>query len=104
MARALKIEETIEGGAHVLAIKGRVDTNTSPQLDSHASRIFLAEGAPAVVMDLAACDFVSSAGLRVIITLQKRAARGGSLVFRNVPPTVMEVFQHSGFDRVLTIE
>ena len=53
---------------------------------------------------MAACDLVSSAGLRVIVAMQKRAATGGSLVFRNVVPEVMEVFQMTGFDKILTFE
>ena len=50
------------------------------------------------------CEFVSSAGLRVIVAMQKRAATGGSLVFRSVVPDVMDVFTMTGFDNILTFE
>ena len=61
-------------------------------------------GVADIAVDMADCGFVSSAGLRVIVAMQKRAATGGSLVFRNVVPEVMEVFEMTGFDKILTFE
>ena len=92
-----------EGTPFIFALVGRLDTNTSPQLDEYATQL-ASKNITDIVVDMADCDFVSSAGLRVIVAMQKRAAKGGSLVFRNVVSDVMDVFQMTGFDKILTIE
>ena len=92
-----------EGTAFVFALNGRLDTNTSPQLDEYAAEL-VGKGVKDIVVDMSKCNFVSSAGLRVIVAMQKRAAVEGSLVFRDVLPEVMEVFEMTGFDKILTIE
>ena len=92
-----------EGKPYVFALIGRLDTNTSPQLDEFASTL-TDKGIVDLVVDMAQCEFVSSAGLRVIVAMQKRATVNGSLVFRNVVPEVMDVFDMTGFSKILTIE
>ena len=92
-----------EGKPYLFAIKGRLDTNTSPQLEDFVGKLY-ETGVADIAVDMADCGFVSSAGLRVIVAMQKRAATGGSLVFRNVVPEVMEVFEMTGFDKILTFE
>ena len=92
-----------EGTPTVFAIEGRLDTNTSPQLEEYVNKLY-DSGIQDIVVEMANCDFVSSAGLRVIVTMQKHAAVKGSLVFRNVVPDVMEVFRMTGFDSILTLE
>lgn len=92
-----------EGGRTVIAVDGRVDTGTSPKLDMRARKLY-EQGDADLVVDLAACDYVSSAGLRVIASMVKRAAKSGSLAFRNVQPPVMEVLKATGFDSVLSFE
>ena len=99
----MNIKVVEEGKPYVIALEGRLDTNTAPQLESFANDL-AAQAVTDIVVDMAACDFVSSAGLRVIVAMQKRAIAGGSLVFRNVVPEVMEVFQMTGFDKILTFE
>ena len=92
-----------EGAPYVIALVGRLDTNTAPQLEEFAGGLY-EKGVSEIAIDMADCDFVSSAGLRVIVAMQKRAAAGGSLVFRNVVPEVMDVFQMTGFNKILTFE
>ena len=92
-----------EGTPYVFALVGRLDTNTSPQLEEYAKGL-VDKGIVDLAVDMAQCEFVSSAGLRVIVAMQKHAAAGGSLAFRGVQPSVMEVFQMTGFDKILTIE
>ena len=99
----MEIKVIDEGKPYVIAIEGRLDTNTSPQLEEFAGGLY-EKSVSDIVVDMSACDFVSSAGLRVIVAMQKRAATGGSLVFKGVVPEVMEVFQMTGFDRILTFE
>ena len=92
-----------EGTPFVFALVGRLDTNTSPQLDEYAADL-RKKGIVDLVVDMSECAFVSSAGLRVIVAMQKRATMNGSLVFKNVIPEVMDVFDMTGFDKILTIE
>lgn len=92
-----------EGTPVVFALEGRLDTNTSPQLEEYVGDLY-AKDINDIVVDMEKCEFVSSAGLRVIVAMQKRAAVDGSLVFRNVQPEVKDVFEMTGFDKILTIE
>lgn len=93
-----------EGDRTRIALRGSVDTRTAPQLEQYLSGLGSEEIAHAVI-DMAGCEFMSSAGLRVIIAAQKTAVgHGGNIVFRNVTPEVMEVFEMVGFDTILTFE
>ena len=99
----MEIKVLDEGKPYVIAIEGRLDTNTSPQLEEFAGGLY-ERNVSDIVVDMSACDFVSSTGLRVIVAMQKRAVAGGSLMFRGVVPEVMEVFQMTGFEKILTFE
>ena len=91
------------GIPYVIALEGRLDTNASPQLDEYTFELS-ARGINDLVVDMAKCDYVSSAGLRVIVSMHKRATVKGSLVFQNVEPAVMDIFDATGFNTILTIE
>lgn len=85
-----------------ISLKGRLDTTTSPELEA-----FLAEhigGTTLLVFDFTELEYVSSAGLRVILSTQKTMSRQGELVIRNVNDTIMEVFEMTGFADILKIE
>ena len=99
----MEIKAIDEGTPYVFALDGRLDTNTSPQLEAYAGKLY-EKGVSEIVVDMSKCEFVSSAGLRVIVAMQKRAATGGSLVFRGVVPEVMDVFEMTGFNNILTFE
>ena len=99
----MEIKVIDEGSPYVIALEGRLDTVTAPQLEEFATGLSEKE-IQDIAVDMSACDFVSSAGLRVIVAMQKRAATNGSLVFRNVIPDVMDVFNMTGFDKILTFE
>ena len=98
----MNINVTQEGAKTEFAIEGRLDTTTSPQLEEFVNDLY-AKGVTDIEVDMASCDFVSSAGLRVIVNMQKRALAGGSLIFTNVNEDVMDVFKMTGFDKILTI-
>ena len=99
----MEIKILEEGKPTVFAIEGRLDTNTAPQLEEFAGGLFEA-GTVDLVVDMSACDFVSSAGLRVIVAMQKRVVNNGSLVFKGVQSDVMDVFEMTGFSKILTFE
>ena len=99
----MEIKVIEEGKPYVFALEGRLDTNTAPQLEEFAGGLY-DKGVADIAVDMSKCDFVSSAGLRVIVAMQKRATVGGSLVFRSVVPEVMEVFEMTGFEKILTFE
>lgn len=99
----MEIKVLEEGKPYAIALVGRLDTNTSPELEEFVGGLY-DKGVADIAVDMAECSFVSSAGLRVIVAMQKHAAAGGSLVFRNVVPEVMDVFQMTGFDNILTFE
>lgn len=97
----MEIKVLDEGKPYVIALQGRLDTNTSPRLEEFANGLF-GKGVFDLVIDMSACDFVSSAGLRVIVAMQKRVVNTGSLVFRGVTSDVMDVFNMTGFSKILT--
>jgi len=92
-----------EGTPYEFALEGRLDTNTSPELEAFVKDLYQKDITDLAV-DMSQCVFVSSAGLRVIVAMQKHAAMGGNLVFRNVLPEVMDVFEMTGFNNILTFE
>ena len=83
-----------------LALEGRLDTVTAPQLQAAIDEQF--EDVTEVVMDLKDLAYISSAGLRVLLTVRKGLT--GDLVLRNVDPSVLEVLEITGFVDILTIE
>lgn len=92
-----------EGTPYVLAIKGRLDTFSAPQLAAKAEALYH-RGVNDIVLDMSGCDFVSSAGLRVLVIMQKHAAVDGSLLLRNVHPDVTNIFEITEFDKILEVE
>ena len=92
-----------DGEPMVFALDGRLDTTTSPQLEEYVNDLY-DRGVNNIAVDMAKCEYVSSAGLRVIVAMQKRAMAGGTLVFRNVIPGVMDVVEMTGFNKLLTFE
>ena len=86
-----------------LIIEGRVDVNTSPQLQSRILAIF--QKANNLVLDFTAVEYVSSAALRALLLGQKTAvSKGGSMKLVNVAPAVMKVLEMAGFSKILNIE
>ena len=98
----MNIIKNAENDKLTIAIVGRLDTNTAPQLETELKQSL--EGTESLVFDFAKLDYVSSAGLRVILAAQKQMNKQGSMVITNVKPTVMEVFEITGFADILTIE
>ena len=99
----MTITKTVNESELTLALQGRLDTTTAPQLESALKdSLPEAENMEKLVMDFAQLEYVSSAGLRVLLTTQKQMA--GKMVIKNVCEDIMEVFEITGFADILTIE
>ena len=99
----MQITETRENEIITIAIEGRVDTNTSPQVQDAILKSF--QKVSQVVLDFSQCSYVSSAGLRALLIGQKTAAsKKGTMKLIHVPEILMNVLQMSGFVNILTIE
>ena len=98
----MTIEKTITGTAAVLKIIGRLDTTTAPELEATIDAC--AAGIKELVLDCTALEYVSSAGLRVILKVQKLMNAQGNMKLTHVNETIMEVFDITGFADILTIE
>ena len=93
----MEINSTREGAKLTLAPKGRVDTLTAPELEKAVTF----DGVEELVFDLAAVDYISSAGLRVLLSAQKKMM-GRSMVITGACPAVREVFDITGFSDIFT--
>lgn len=99
----LEISVSDTNRAHIV-LRGRLDANTSSQLAQHVARLY-GDDLKDVQIDMSQCEFISSAGLRVVMTMHKKVrSAGGRLVFRGVTPAVMNVFTITEFDKILTFE
>ena len=98
----MTIEKNINGNDLTLALNGRLDTTTAPQLEAELKECL--SGVKNLVLDFAALEYLSSAGLRVLLATQKLMNKQGSMVVRSVNETIMEVFEVTGFCDILTLE
>ena len=98
----MEIKKTTEGTELTIAVSGRIDTNTAPELEA---QLDFGDEIKSLIIDFAGVAYISSAGLRVILKAQKKMnAAGGSMKLRNVNDDVMDVFDITGFVDILTIE
>ena len=98
----MTIEIKKTGTATVIEIAGRLDTTTAPVLDKTISAD-ISENSD-LTLDLKNLEYISSAGLRVLLSAQKRMQKSGSMKLRNVCEEVMDVFEMTGFADILKIE
>lgn len=98
----MTIEKLIEGTKLTITLLGRLDTMTAPKLETALKQSI--SGVEELVLDFAQLEYLSSAGLRVLLSAQKVMNRQGRMVVRNVNETVQEIFDVTGFVDILTIE
>ena len=98
----MEINKNLNGDALELKIIGRLDTTTAPALEAEVKNSL--EGLKSIVFDLEGLEYISSAGLRVLLSAQKSMNKQGTMKLVNVKEVVMEVFEITGFVDVLTIE
>ena len=98
----LNINKTIENGKAFFALEGRLDTNTSPEMEKELNSAL--NGIGELVLDFAKLEYISSAGLRVLLSAQKTMNKQGTMKITNVNETIKEIFEVTGFSDILTIE
>ena len=97
----LNINKTIENGKAFFSLEGRLDTVTSPALEAELKDAL--EGVSELTMDFEKLEYISSAGLRVLLAAQKEMNKRGAMKVTHVGETIMEIFEVTGFSEILTI-
>lgn len=98
----MNITKNMNGTTLEIALEGRLDTITAPELDAELNKDM--PGADSLVLDFSKLDYISSAGLRVLLSAHKVMSCKGGLKVANVNEIVREVFEVTGFADILTIE
>lgn len=98
----MKMNQIQEGNTLTVELEGRLDTATSPQLESALLEVI--DGVNELIFDFSKLEYISSAGLRILLMMQKKMMKQGSMVIRHVNEIVAEVFEVTGFSDILTIE
>ena len=98
----MRINKTQNAGNMHIALEGRIDTTTAPELEAELKASL--DGVTELVFDMEKLDYISSAGLRVLLSAQKVMMKQGEMKLIHVNETVMEIFEVTGFSDILTIE
>ena len=98
----LNINKTLAGNDLNVSLEGRLDTMTAPDLEAQLTASL--GGVENLVFDFAKLEYISSAGLRVLLSAQKTMNKQGTMVVRNATEEVKEIFEVTGFSDILTIE
>lgn len=98
----MKIEKTKNGSQLVVSVSGRIDTVTAPEFEETVTALM--PGVTEIIFDLKKLDYISSAGLRVLLSIQKKMNKQGSMKLLDLTETVMEILEITGFTEILTIE
>lgn len=97
----MTINKNLEGSKLTVALEGRLDTTTAPQLESEIRESL--DGVTDLEFDFQKLAYISSAGLRVMLSAQKVMNKQGTMTIRNVNEEIMEVFEVTGFVDILNI-
>ena len=97
----MTITHTKNGSELTVTLEGRLDTTTAPELETDLKNEM--DGLTALVFDFEKLDYISSAGLRVLLSAQKVMNKQGSMTVTNVNETILEIFEVTGFTDILTI-
>ena len=98
----MTINKTLDGSKLCVKVEGRLDTTTAPELEGELKASL--DGIDNLELDFSNLEYLSSAGLRVLLATQKTMNAQGKMVVKNVNETIMEVFEVTGFVDILTIE
>lgn len=97
----MKINKKQNGNELIISLDGRLDTNTSPDLEKELSSL---DDIKKLIFDFSKLEYISSAGLRIVLSCQKIMANQGEMIIKNANDSVKEVFEITGFADILTIE
>jgi len=98
----MTISKELQDHALTVKVEGRIDTNTSPDLEMELKESL--DGVEELIFDFQGVDYISSAGLRVLLSAQKTMNKQGTMKLTNVRSEIMEIFEVTGFTDILTIE
>ena len=98
----LNIEKNTNETGLTVSLTGRLDTTTAPELEKELKASL--DGVTTLVIDMTALEYISSAGLRVLLSAQKTMNKQGEMKVVHVGETIMEIFEVTGFSDILTIE
>lgn len=98
----MNITENKNGNQLCLSLEGRLDTTTAPELEKVIKRSL--DGVTELTIDMSSLDYLSSAGLRILLGAQKTMNKQGGMKVTHVNDTIMEIFEVTGFVDILTIE
>ena len=98
----MKITKDLKGGNLIISVEGEINSFTAPELEEVIKNDL--NGVKSLVFDFKDVEYLSSAGLRVLLVAQKVMAKQGQMSLRNVNKSVMEVFEITGFSNILEIE
>ena len=98
----MTINKEADGEKLVISIIGRLDTTTAPQLEAEVRGGL--DGVTNLEFDMKGLEYVSSAGLRVLLAAQKIMNKQGDMVVKNANDEIKEIFEVTGFDEILTVE
>ena len=98
----MTIDKMIEEKKLTITLTGRLDTTTAPQLETELKQNI--SGVEALILDFSGLEYLSSAGLRVLLSAQKVMNRQGSMTVKNVNEIIIDIFEVTGFVDLLTIE
>ena len=98
----LNLTNTSETEKLTIALEGRLDNTTAPELESELAGSL--DGMKELVLDFEKLDYISAAGLRVLLSAQKRMNKQGKMTVKNVQDAIMEILEVTGFTDILTIE
>ncbi len=98
----MNINKTAEGSFLKIKVDGRLDTTTAPQLEEELKASL--DGVTELAMDFADLEYISSAGLRVLLSAQKTMNKQGSMIVTGVNDVIMEIFEVTGFVDILDIQ
>lgn len=97
----LDIQKNADGENLTVALKGRLDTTTAPELEESLGAL---DGVKSLDFDFGGLEYISSAGLRVLLSAQKKMNKQGSMVVKNANDEIKEIFDVTGFVDILNIE
>ncbi len=98
----MNVNKIKDAGKLTAVIEGRVDTTTAPELEKSLKEDM--EGCTELILDFKDVEYISSAGLRVLLSAQKIMSKQGEMTLINVNSDIMEIFEVTGFSDILTIK